>query len=179
MKLMKKIMDLVFDSNDSYIIVNGEKYSGNSFSGNKVNGDVSITSKGVYIDGELQEGSKDVMNAQEIEIQVFGNVKKMVSHKGDVTVDQDVGKLEVNQGDVKIGSDVLGDATCAQGDMKIGRDVAGNAKVNMGDLNITGNVGGNAKVDMGDLKIKKEKAQKELDKTSVKDKKPNSLFNLD
>lgn len=172
-------MDVVFKSNEATIIVNGQKFTGNSFSGNKVGGSVNITGDGVYIDGKLQENSKSLMKDKKIDIQVYGNVEELISYKGDVKVDQDVGKLEVRQGDAKIGSDVLGDAVCTQGDLDIGRDVAGNAKTNMGDLDIGGNVGGTAKTNMGDLTIKQKKAKEELKCVEAKKKKPESLFNLD
>lgn len=167
-------MQATFSSSNASVTVNGVSYDSKA-----ANSNITITEDGVYINGEIQTGSKEVMKSKKITIQVNGNVEEMVTHQGDVNVSQDVGRLEIHQGDGTIEGDVLGDAKCNQGDFKIGRDVGGNVNANMGDVKITGSVGGNAKTNMGDLIIKQKKAQKALAPVESKPKKPDSLFDLD
>ena len=106
--------------NSNKISVNGQKFQGNS---------ITITKDGVFIDGELQSSTLD----PNIEIHIYGDVDKLESGSGNVTVKGYVNYVSTGSGDVNCG-DVTGSIKTGSGDVDCGK-VTGNINTGSGDVN--------------------------------------------
>lgn len=174
---MKEFFRALLKGKGSKVKVNDTFISRNSsVSGMVINGDLVISSDGVYIDGKKVEDSNKLVESKEIKIEIYGNVEVLESRAGDINVSQDVGIATVKQGTLNVKSNVLGDATVSQGNLDIEGSVLGNVQNKMGNIDIRGNVGGTPTVKMGNINISAKKVKELKNKQESKDKDPNSLF---
>ena len=124
-------------------IVNGIRYNGNK---------IQITNGKVIIDGK----KIDTGDAKEIKIEVHGDIDLLdVDVCNYVTVDGNVGDVNVSQGDVTIKGSAMDKVTNHQGNINIGGDLNGDAKNSMGNIKANGNIYGKPKTSMGDIKGEK------------------------
>jgi cytoskeletal protein CcmA (bactofilin family) len=137
-EMIKNILKLLSSNNKSTVIVDGNRYEGNS---------LLITSDGaIIVDGEvkgqrskslnisIQSEHIDSLEVESGSIMVEGNVGKLKTTHGDVEVTGDVsGGVETVDGDVEISGNVTGDVTTTQGDIEC-RKIEGSASTVQGDI---------------------------------------------
>lgn len=72
-----------------------------------------------------------------VKIEVQGDVKKVESTQGDITVHQNVtGSIKTTQGNIEVGGDIEGDLETTQGNIRVKGNVTGSCKSVMGDIRI-------------------------------------------
>ena len=108
-------------NNSSYVSINGVEYRG---------GNISISGDKVIIDGVVQDGTQLI---GPIEVNVFGNIEKLVTSSGDVKVDGGIGNIMTSSGDVEISGNVSGNVQTSSGDVRCG-SIGGNVNTVSGDI---------------------------------------------
>lgn len=102
------------------ININGRIFSGKS---------VVVKNGKVFVDGKSVESDE-----KEIKIEVTGNIETLtVDHCDEVKVTGDVSKLKTMSGDVTIGGDVKGNVETMSGDVRCG-NITGKVKTVSGDI---------------------------------------------
>jgi hypothetical protein len=92
--------------------------NGKVISTNYIKGNVSITSKGVFINGEPVEDFTEYTE-KEINIHVAGLEGNISSHDGDIYVVGTVGNVESVNGDITVQGDVGGNVKNLNGDNRV------------------------------------------------------------
>ena len=108
--------------------------------GISVNGDISITDKGVYLNGKLMDESDTLLSAPKIVIHVTGDVEVVDTNQGEVTVKGNTGSVKTGQGNISIEGSVTGNIKTGQGDVTVDGNVSGTVKTGMGDIIVKGQV---------------------------------------
>jgi hypothetical protein len=119
---LRKIMNIFRGKNSNATVnINGQSYSGHN---------VSINNGKVVIDGVVQEQSL----IGPISVVVHGNVDKVETSSGDVTVLDVVGSVETMSGDVSCTGDIGGYVATMSGDVTAAGHIGGNVETMSGDI---------------------------------------------
>ena len=118
------------------VIINGVTYIGRSISVN--NGKVTVDGQTVIPEGkEINISVVGDINELNVDscykIDVKGNVDKVGTTSGDVTVNGNAGNVNTVSGDVNVEKDVNGSISTTSGDVSCGQ-VSGNIKTVSGDI---------------------------------------------
>ena len=117
-----------------------------SYSDSKNN--LSITSKGIFLNG------KNILTGSEVgsplNIVIEGDIDKLET-SSDLEINGNVGNITSNSGDIDISGGVSGNIELNSGDIDISGGVGGNVKTTSGDIDISGGVRGNVSSVNGDI----------------------------
>lgn len=103
------------------ITVNGVAFSGKN---------VSIHNGVVTVDGVVQDAK--FTTEPVIKVEISGDVEKLETISGDVTVNGSVGRVKTTSGDIECG-DIAGNAETLSGDIKC-KKIGGKARTVSGDI---------------------------------------------
>ncbi len=105
--------------------INGKTYKGKN---------IEIKNNRVWVDGEEQKDSK-LKEVKNISISIDGNIQSIeISDCNDLRVKGDVGKIDLNNGNIEIEGNVENGVTSKNGNIEINGNVTGNVSSVNGDV---------------------------------------------
>lgn len=130
----KKVTDINSDS-----VIRVEKGSlsiSTNRNNNSSSNNVTLNGAKIIVDG-VDYNISDYTTDQVIKVEIQGDVKKVQTASGDVTVNGNVNHVESASGDIHVTGEVNGNLSTMSGDITVQGDIHGNTSTMSGDIKST------------------------------------------